>query len=139
MAASYVDHIGIGVPDLAAAKERYDEFMPLAGFGPWFPADESQCNYGPLGASGTQIFLYRASDLGPYTRHGVGLQHLAFGVPDRGSVDAVHRWAEARDAEVVHEPRRFPEYGDHCYATYFLDPHGVLLEVVSHATSEGGG
>jgi hypothetical protein len=36
---------------------------------------------------------------------------------------------------VVHEPREFPEYGHH-YATYFLDPHGLMLEVFCHKTDE---
>ncbi len=43
--------------------------------------------------------------------------------------------AVARDAEVIHQPREFPEYGEH-YATYFLDPHGIMLEVVCHSTEE---
>jgi hypothetical protein len=32
-------------------------------------------------------------------------------------------------------PREFPEYGEH-YATYFLDPHGFMLEVVCHGAEE---
>lgn len=27
----FIDHIGIGVPDLAAAKAYYDELMPVWG------------------------------------------------------------------------------------------------------------
>ena len=27
-----IDHIGLGVPDVEAAKAYYDEFMPLVGF-----------------------------------------------------------------------------------------------------------
>ena len=46
-----------------------------------------------------------------------------------------YRWAVAHNAEVVHEPREFPEYGEH-YATYFLDPHGFMLEVVCHSADE---
>jgi hypothetical protein len=46
-----------------------------------------------------------------------------------------HGWAVAHNAEVVQEPREFPEYGEH-YATYFLDPHGFMLEVVCHSADE---
>ena len=35
----------------------------------------------------------------------------------------------------IKEPREFPEYGEH-YATYFLDPHGFMLEVVCHGAEE---
>lgn len=120
-----IDHIGVGVPDLAAAKAYYDGLMPLLGFVEWFPADEHQVNYGPAGDPGTQLFLYRAEvPAGP--------QHLAFAVPDRATVDRVHAWAVTAGSEVVHAPRDFPEYGAH-YATFFRDPHGFTLEVVAHA------
>jgi len=39
--------------------------------------------------------------------------------------------AAARGAEVVREPRGFPELGDH-YASYFVGPRGFMLEVVCH-------
>jgi hypothetical protein len=51
-------------------------------------------------------------------------------------VDEAHEWAIDRNATIVHEPRPFPEYGDHTYATYFLDPNGIMLEVVCHAQPE---
>lgn len=130
--AGSIDHIGVGVADLLAAKQYYDEFMPIVGFTAWFPADDDQFNYGPDGAVGTQIFFYRSLEPTGFSRHGIGLQHLAFTAPDRAVVDQAHGWATARDATVVHAPRSFPEYGDHCYATFFLDPHGIMLEVVCH-------
>jgi catechol 2,3-dioxygenase-like lactoylglutathione lyase family enzyme len=133
-----LDHVGVGVPDLAFAKEFFDALMPILGFVPWFPADEHQVNYGPDGAPGTQVFLYLATEPGEYSRHGTGLQHLAFGVPDRATVERAHTWAVERGCEVVHAPRGFREYGEHAYATYFLDPHGIMLEVVSHAAPERG-
>ena len=36
-----------------------------------------------------------------------------------------------RGCEIVHAPRDFPEYGTH-HATFFLDLHGFMLEVVCH-------
>jgi catechol 2,3-dioxygenase-like lactoylglutathione lyase family enzyme len=32
----FIDHIGIGVPDLAAAKQYYDDLMPILGLTAWF-------------------------------------------------------------------------------------------------------
>ena len=32
----FIDHIGIGVPDLAAAKEYYDDLMSVLGLRQWF-------------------------------------------------------------------------------------------------------
>lgn len=136
MTTGHVDHIGIGVPDLAAAKRYYDELMPIVGFKAWFRADESQFNYGPDGVVGTQIFFYQALKPSPYSRHGTGLQHLALNVPERAIVDEADRWATSNSAEVVHGARTFPEYGEHCYSTFFVDPHGIMLEIVSHAAPE---
>ena len=131
-----IDHNGIGVPDLVAAKQYFDGFMPMVGFVEWFPSDEFQFNYGPKDQGGTQIFFYRALEPAGYSRHGIGLQHLSFNVPTRGSVDAAHEWAIDHSATVIHEPRQFPEYGERTYATYFLDPNGIMLEVVCHAQPE---
>jgi catechol 2,3-dioxygenase-like lactoylglutathione lyase family enzyme len=131
-----IDHIGIGVPDLAAAKRYYDELMPILGFRAWFPVTEAgEFNYGPDSARGSQIFFYQALQPVSYSRHATGLQHLSFMVSSRSIVHEAHDWAVARDAEVVHEPREFPEYGEH-YATYFLGPHGFMLEVVCHSAEE---
>ena len=38
-----------------------------------------------------------------------------------------------------HHPRRaqrVPQYGPHCFATYWLDPHGIKLEAVCHTPEE---
>ena len=126
----FIDHIGIGVPDLAAAKRYYDELMPILGLRQWFKTSpEGFFNYGPDGAPGTQVFFYQALESGTYSRRRTGLQHIAFAVPSRAIVREAHQWARARNAEILHEPREFPQYGQH-YATFWLDPHGFKLEVV---------
>ena len=131
-----IDHIGLGVPDLAAAKRYYDGLMPILGLTAWFPTTAAgEFNYGPDGAVGSQIFFYQALEPEPYSRHRTGLQHLSFMVSSRLIVREAHDWAVDQGAEIVHEPREFPEYGDH-YATYFLDPYGFMLEVVCHDAGE---
>jgi len=132
----FIDHIGIGVPDLAAAQRYYDELMPIPGLKAWFPTTAAgEFNYGPAGARGPQTFFYQTLEAEPYSRHRPGLQHLSFVVASRATVRAAHDWAVAHDGEIVHPPREFPEYGEH-YATYFLNPHGFMLEVVCHAGDE---
>ena len=37
---------------------------------------------------------------------------------------------------IVHEPKRFPEYGEHFYATFFEDMHGFMLEAVTYEIAE---
>jgi catechol 2,3-dioxygenase-like lactoylglutathione lyase family enzyme len=132
----FIDHIGIGVPDLVGAKRYYDDLMPIVGLKQWFPTTASgEFNYGPDGALGPQIFFYQALEPGEHSRHGTGLQHLSFMVSSRAIVREAYDWAVEHDADIVHAPREFPEYGDH-FATYFLDPHGFMLEVVCHGPDE---
>jgi len=122
-----IEHIGLGVPDVDAAKEYFDELTPMVGFEPCFGN-----GYCPKDFQGAQLFLYQARGAQDYSRHDVGLQHLAFLVSTRADVHRVHQWALNRGDEIVRAPKAFPQYGPHCYATFFLDPHGFMIEVVSH-------
>ncbi len=129
-------HLGINVPDLAAAKEYYDQLLPTLGFEPFLSAVD-QFAYRPAHSKpGTYLFFYAARDDRPYSRDASGLQHLAFRVRTRSEVRAAHRLATGLGAEVVHPPRHFPEYPPPYYATFWVDPHGFLLEVVCHADRE---
>lgn len=132
----FIDHIGIGVPDLVAAKRYYDELMPILGLTQWFPTTPvGEFNYGPDGARGPQLFFYQAREPSTHSRHGTGLQHLSFLVASRAIVREAHEWARSQGAEIVDEPREFPEYGQH-YATFWLDPHGFMLEAMCHEPEE---
>ena len=132
----FIDHVGIGVPDLAAARRYYDELMPILGLRSWFPAGpDGSFSFGPDGAHGPQIFFYQALEPTTHSRHGTGLQHLSFMVERRAIVREAHAFALRHGAEVVHEPMEFPEYGQH-YAAFWLDPHGFMLEAVAHVPEE---
>lgn len=125
-------HLGLNVPDLAAARTYYDALLPSLGFEPFF-ARPTELAYRPAdGKRGTYLFLYEAQEPGDHSRHRVGLQHVAFMVPTRTVVRAVHAAAMARGDEVVHEPQHFPQYPPPYYATFWLDPVGFLLEAVCH-------
>jgi len=128
-----IEHIGLGVPDVGAAKAYFDELMPMVGFQPCFGN-----GYCPEDYQGAQIFLYEARRVRDYSRDDIGLQHLAFLVSTHADVHRVHAWALNRGDEIVRAPRAFPRYGPHCYATFFLDPHGFMIEVVSHEPAPPG-
>jgi catechol 2,3-dioxygenase-like lactoylglutathione lyase family enzyme len=133
----FIDHIGIGVQDLVAAKQYYDDLMRVLGLCEWFETSPGgPLNYGPDGALGSQLFIYQAEEPGTYSRRQTGLHHLAFLVASRTVVREAHEWACAREAIILDEPREFPEYGEHCFATYWLDPHGFKLEAVCHSPEE---
>ncbi|WP_433257867.1 VOC family protein [Streptosporangium sp. CA-135522] len=127
-----IGHIGINVPDLSAAKAYYDEVMPLVDFEEFF-STAGEFSYCPVnGGRGTFLFVYQAAEDGAHSRHRAGLQHIAFMVKTRSAVDAVHARVVELGAEVLHEPRYFPEYPPPYYATFWLDPFGIMLEAVCH-------
>jgi catechol 2,3-dioxygenase-like lactoylglutathione lyase family enzyme len=137
---AFIDHVGIGVLDLAAAKRYYDELMPVLGLRQWFKtAPDGSFIIGPDGALGSQLIFYKALQPDAYSRHRTGLQHLAFMVQSRAIVREAHEWARARGAEILHEPRVFAEYSEHHFATFWLDPHGFMLEAVSYTPEESAG
>ena len=54
----FIDHIGIGVPDLGAAKQYYDELMAVLGLREWFDTGPGgPLNYGPDGGAGRTAVL----------------------------------------------------------------------------------
>ncbi|MQA79076.1 MAG: extradiol dioxygenase [Streptosporangiales bacterium] len=125
-------HLGVNVTDLARAKAYYDGFMALVSYVP-FHTGPDQLSYLPADEKpGTWVFFHPALEASPYSRHRPGLQHLAFIVKTRAAVHEAHRWAAARGSEILHAPREFPEYHPGYYAAFWLDPDGVMLEVVCH-------
>ena len=135
--AGFIDHIGIGVPDLVAAREYYDDLMSILGLRQWFETGPGgPLNYGPDGALGSQLFFYQAEEPADYSRTGTGLHHLAFLVASREVVREAYEWALTRDAIILDEPAEFPQYGPDCFATYWLDPHGIKLEAVCHTPDD---
>jgi catechol 2,3-dioxygenase-like lactoylglutathione lyase family enzyme len=125
-----LDHLGLNVPDLAAAKAYYDAVMPFLGFETFFVTD-AEFSYGPAGGKpGTHIFFYSAPEKNEYVRKQVGLQHLAFRARTRPQVDQAHAQAITLGSEVLYAPRLFPQYHENYYASFWFDPHGFLLEIV---------
>ena len=125
-------HVGVNVPDLRRAAAYYGPLMPLLDYEP-FLTDEDAVAFMPSGGKrGAYLFLYEATDGRGYTREAAGLQHLAFTVPRRGSVHDVHIHVAQVGSSVLHPPREWPQYPPPYFATFWLDPFGIMLEAVCH-------
>jgi catechol 2,3-dioxygenase-like lactoylglutathione lyase family enzyme len=125
-------HLGLNVTDLDAARRYYGELLPLLGYEP-FLDDADQVAWKPAeGRRGAYLFLYPAREPGAVSRHRPGLQHLAFIVRTRSAVDAAVARALELGSELVHAPRRWPEYPPPYYAGFWLAPDGSYLEAVCH-------
>jgi catechol 2,3-dioxygenase-like lactoylglutathione lyase family enzyme len=125
-------HIGINVPDLAAAKAYYDKIMPLLDFEPFVIHDDEFAYKPAADKRGTYLFVYPTQQSGDFSRFRTGLQHLAFMVPSRSSVRAIHELVLSLGNDVLHPPQEFPQYPPPYYATFWLDPFGIMLEAVCH-------
>lgn len=129
-------HLGINVGDLKAAKAYYDAVMPLLGFDEHLTA-EDEFAYRPAGGKpGTHLFFYPSADDSEYSRHRTGLQHLAFMMRTRSLVNDVHALVNVLipqfGGQVLHRPQVFSQYPQPYFATFWLDPYGLMLEAVCH-------
>ena len=125
-----IRHIGINVSDLVKAKHYYDNLLPSLGFELHIVA-EDQFAYRPSNnLSGPSIFFYPALEYATYSRHKPGLQHLAFTAESRSEVNDIHAKAQLLGSEIIYPPQLFPQYRPHYFATFWLDPEGIMLEAV---------
>jgi catechol 2,3-dioxygenase-like lactoylglutathione lyase family enzyme len=119
-----LDHVSLQCTDLVASAAFYDAVLA------------------PLGGR-------RIMDLGSAIGYGVpprpdfwiGVQttgegfresHIAFTAPDRAAVRAFFDAAVNAGAQVLYEPRLWPEYHPDYYGAFVRDPEGNNVEAVSH-------
>jgi methylmalonyl-CoA/ethylmalonyl-CoA epimerase len=128
-----VDHIGVAVPDLDAARAFWERLGLRAGGVEEVPHQRVRVCFLPLGE--TKLELLQATDPeSPIARHiakrGQGLHHVAFEVPD---IRAAMREARAQSLPpLTDEPGRGAGGKLVCFL-HPRDTHGVLLELVQPA------
>lgn len=119
-----LDHLSIQCADVPASARFYDAVLtPLGGerimeFG-------STIGYGVPPMPDFWLGPFVAGD-------GFRESHIAFAAADRAAVRAFFDAAVAAGADVLHEPRRWPEYHEHYYGTFVRDPDGNNVEAVCH-------
>ena len=119
-----LDHLSIQCADVAASAAFYDAVLaPLGG--------ARLMDFGPVvgyGVAPKPDFW-----IGPQqTGAGFRESHIAFQAPDRAAVRAFFDAAVASGAEVLHEPRVWPEYHPNYYGAFVRDPDGNNVEAVCH-------
>ena len=121
-----LDHIVLGVSDLAAAKEFYERALAPLGIAPIM---ERPGTVG-MGAAGKPEFWLREG--GPPTQ-----VHVAFGTDDRAVVDAFHEAALAAGATDNGGPGLREIYHPSYYGAFVIDPDGHNVEAVCHRRQPG--
>jgi catechol 2,3-dioxygenase-like lactoylglutathione lyase family enzyme len=119
-----LDHMSVQCADVAASAGFYDAVLgPLGG--------ARVMDFGTVvgfGTDGKPDFW-----LGPQqTGTGFREAHLAFTAPSREAVRQFFAAAVRAGAEILHEPRVWPEYHAHYYGAFVRDPDGNNVEAVSH-------
>ena len=120
-----LDHLSIGVRDLAAARSFYDAlFAPLGAS--VASAKEKELAYGPGGRSG-HFFLYAVAGA---QIAGLGA-HAAFRAPSRMAVDQAYAAALAQGASTVRAAGPHPDIDADYYGAILLDPDGNKIEIIA--------
>jgi catechol 2,3-dioxygenase-like lactoylglutathione lyase family enzyme len=118
-----IDHFGFQAADLDASAAFYDAVLGVLGH-------RRMMDFGEAIGYGTEQPSFWISR--QQTGDGFRESHIAFTAPDRATVDAFFAAAIGRGAEVLHEPRLWPEYHEHYYGTFVRDPDGNNIEAVCH-------
>jgi catechol 2,3-dioxygenase-like lactoylglutathione lyase family enzyme len=123
-----IDHLALQAADVEAATSFYLRVFAPTGIREALRFDGPE---GPVvGLAGPDGFprLW----LGPMADRGHRPVHLALTAPSREAVDAVFPAARDAGAEILHEPRLWPEYHAGYYGVFFRDPDGNNVEAVHH-------
>jgi len=119
-----IDHLSIQCADVAASAAFYDSVLaPLGGTRLMTFGDVIGYGVAPM----PDFWLGPAS-----TGEGFRESHIAFAAPDRAAVRAFFERAVTAGAEVLHEPRVWPEYHPGYYGAFVRDPDGNNVEAVCH-------
>ncbi len=119
-----LDHVAIQCADLEASTTFYDTV--LATLGGHEVVDLG--NVIGYGRDRPEFWIGRQN-----TGEGFRESHLAFTAPSRDAVRAFFAAAVSTGAEVLYEPRVWPEYHPDYYGAFVRDPDGNNVEAVCQA------
>ena len=120
-----LDHVGFQCADLQASAAFYDAVLAPLGFARVMDFDVA-IGYGPEGSPDFWVSVFDSGE-------GFRESHIAFQAASRAKVQEFFDAATAAGAEVLHEPRVWPEYHPTYYGAFVRDPDGNNVEAVCHA------
>ena len=120
-----VDHVTVGVSDLARSREFYRRALAPLGFEVRAQA--------PAGLPEVEFGVDGAHDFAISTAYPAGgPADVAFAADSREQVDAFHAAALAAGGRDNGAPGLRPEYSERYYGAFVLDPDGHNIEAVHH-------
>lgn len=117
-----LDHVSIGVRDMARTKSFYDAALSTLGYRCLSEAEDSL----GYGADRVVLWISRTEHpVEPDMRSGL---HFCFTAPDRAAVDRFHAAALGAGGTDNGPPGVRPDYSDTYYAAFAIDPDGYRVE-----------
>jgi catechol 2,3-dioxygenase-like lactoylglutathione lyase family enzyme len=117
-----INHVSIGVRDVAQAKRFYDAALAPLGY---TCRNEAP---GSLGYGGASTELWISEVARPVPADAESGLHFCFDAPSRASVDAFHAAALKAGGRDNGKPGPRADYGPDYYAAFVIDPDGYRLE-----------
>lgn len=133
-----IDHIQITVRDLKIAESFYDKLLPVLGF-------DINCKtkgrvaehefdvieyFHPLLIFGINSPRDAFKEDSIHRRKPGALHHLAFKAQSCEEVDRLYLQIKEIGANIIEEPKFFPQHGEKYYALFFKDLEGIKYEIV---------
>jgi catechol 2,3-dioxygenase-like lactoylglutathione lyase family enzyme len=118
-----LDHVTLGITDIARSKAFYDRALRPLGIERLYAEGDSAAGYGANGKAFFWIGMKDAVQSGA---------HVAFAVEDRDMVDRFHQAALAAGGRDNGQPGLRPHYHENYYGAFVLDPDGHNIEAVCH-------
>ncbi|MCO6416597.1 VOC family protein [Siccirubricoccus sp. KC 17139] len=117
-----IDHISIGVADIARARRFYDAALAPLGYRRLSAGDTH------LGYGADAVVLWISQAARPVPADPESGLHICFAAPGRAGIEAFHAAALAAGGADNGAPGLRPDYGPGYYAAFVIDPDGYRLE-----------
>jgi len=117
-----IDHVSIGVRDIAATKRFYDAALAPLGYSCLSASDAS------LGYGREAVALWIGATKTPVPADDASGLHICFSAKDRKAVDTFHAAALHTGGRDNGKPGLRADYGADYYAAFVTDPEGYRIE-----------
>ena len=127
-----ISHVSLGARDLALSTRFYDACLAALGYVRLYSSARVS-GYGHPGTEASlDVFPIRADE----PRRALAGFHVAFEAASDAAVQAFHTAALAVGGTDAGPPGLRPQYGEHYFAAFVLDPDGHRIEAV-HQPAKG--
>ena len=119
-----LDHVSIGVAEIARTAAFYDAALAPLGFTRLSDGEDS------LGYGAAAVFFWIGRTDRPVPADRASGLHFCFSAPSRAAVDAFHAAALATGGTDNGAPGLRLDYAPNYYAAFVVDPDGYRLEAL---------